>query len=37
VIAILEILAGGMAHAEILADYPCLEEDDIRASLGYAA
>lgn len=37
VIDILEMLAGGMTHAEILADYPHLEEDDIRASLAYAA
>jgi uncharacterized protein (DUF433 family) len=37
VIDILEMLAGGMTHAEILADYPYLEEDDIRASLDYAA
>ena len=31
------MLAGGMTHPEILADYPYLEEDDIRASLAYAA
>jgi uncharacterized protein (DUF433 family) len=37
VIDTLEMLAGGMTHAEILADYPDLEEDDIRASLAYAA
>ena len=37
VIDILEMLAGGMTHAEILADYPYLEEDDIRPSLAYAA
>ena len=37
VIDILEMLAGGMTHAEMLADYPYLEEDDIRASLAYAA
>ena len=37
VIDILEMLAGGMTHAEILADYPYLEEEDIRASLAYAA
>ena len=34
---ILELLAAGMSHAEILADYPDLEEDDIRACLQYAA
>ncbi|MBS0277286.1 MAG: DUF433 domain-containing protein [Proteobacteria bacterium] len=30
-------LASGMSHAEILADYPELTEDDIRAALAYAA
>lgn len=30
-------LANGMSHAEILRDYPELKEDDIRASLAYAA
>lgn len=34
---ILEMLAGGMTHAEILADYPYLEADDITAALAYAA
>ena len=34
---ILEMLAGGMSHAEILADYPYLEADDITAALAYAA
>lgn len=34
---ILELLASGMSHPEILADYPDLEEDDIRACLQYAA
>jgi uncharacterized protein (DUF433 family) len=34
---ILEMLAGGMTHAEILADHPYLEPDDIRACLVYAA
>jgi len=37
VIDVLEMFAGGMTQAEILADYPYLEEDDIRASLAYAA
>jgi len=37
VIDLLEMLAGGMTHAEILDDYPYLEADDIRASLAYAA
>jgi len=32
---ILELLASGMAHAEILADYADLEEHDIRACLPY--
>ncbi len=36
-IDILEMLAGGMTHAEILADNPYLEEGYIRARLAYAA
>ena len=32
-----EWLAAGMTPAEILADYPELTENDIRASLAYAA
>ena len=34
---ILEYLAGGMTQAELLADFPSLAEDDIRAVLLYAA
>ena len=34
---ILELLAGGMKHEELLHDYPDLEEADIRACLAYAA
>jgi uncharacterized protein (DUF433 family) len=30
-------LAAGMTHEEILADYPELTEDDLRACLAYAA
>jgi uncharacterized protein (DUF433 family) len=30
-------LAAGMSHEEILADYPELSEEDIRACLAYAA
>ena len=30
-------LAAGVSHAEIIADYPELTEDDIRACLAYAA
>lgn len=30
-------LAAGMSHAEIIADYPELTEEDIRAALAYAA
>ena len=30
-------LAAGMSHGEILADYPELTEEDIRACLAYAA
>ncbi|HEY3799152.1 MAG TPA: DUF433 domain-containing protein [Caulobacteraceae bacterium] len=37
VLDVLELLAGGMTNEEILADYPYLELDDIRASLAYAA
>jgi uncharacterized protein (DUF433 family) len=34
---ILDLLAGGSTRAEILDDFPYLEEDDITASLEYAA
>ena len=34
---ILELLAGGMTPAEILADYPYLEAEDIQICLHYAA
>jgi uncharacterized protein (DUF433 family) len=34
---ILGWLASGMSEDEILADYPELERDDIRASLAFAA
>lgn len=34
---ILELLAAGETSASILADYPYLEADDIRAALLYAA
>jgi uncharacterized protein (DUF433 family) len=34
---ILGWLAAGMSHAEIIADFPELTENDIRASLAYAA
>ena len=30
-------LASGMTHEEIIADFPELTEDDIRAALAYAA
>jgi uncharacterized protein (DUF433 family) len=30
-------LAAGMTHAEIIADFPELTEEDIRASLAFAA
>ena len=30
-------LAAGMSHDEILSDYPELTQDDIRATLAYAA
>ena len=34
---ILEMLAAGMTTAEIVAEYPYLEVDDVRAALAYAA
>jgi uncharacterized protein (DUF433 family) len=34
---VLSYLAAGMTHEEILADFPYLTEDDIRACLSYAA
>ena len=37
VIDVLELLAAGQTPAEIVADYPYLEPDDIAASLLYAA
>ncbi|HEX8212734.1 MAG TPA: DUF433 domain-containing protein [Longimicrobium sp.] len=33
---VLDYLASGMTEAEILADFPYLEADDIRASLAFA-
>ncbi len=37
VVDVLELLAAGASHEEILTDYSFLEEDDIRAALLYAA
>jgi uncharacterized protein (DUF433 family) len=34
---VLELLAAGASHEEILEDYPSLEPADIRAALEYAA
>ena len=34
---ILDLLSSGMTTDEILADYPDLERDDIRAALSFAA
>jgi uncharacterized protein (DUF433 family) len=34
---VLEMLASGMSHEEILQDFPELEEEDILACLAYAA
>ena len=34
---VLGYLASGMSHEEILNDFPDLEEEDIRASLAFAA
>jgi uncharacterized protein (DUF433 family) len=37
VFVILDNIAAGVERAEILASYPSLEADDIRAALAYAA
>ncbi len=34
---VLDYLASGMNESEIIADFPELEQDDIRASLAFAA
>lgn len=34
---VLEYLAGGMSQAQVLADFPQLTDEDIRACLAYAA
>jgi uncharacterized protein (DUF433 family) len=34
---VLEMLAAGKTPADVLAEYPYLEADDIRAALAYAA
>ena len=34
---VVSVVADGMIHQQILADYPDLEEEDIREALGYAA
>ncbi len=34
---VLDMLASGMTHAEVLQDYPYLTEQDIRACLAFAA
>jgi uncharacterized protein (DUF433 family) len=34
---VLDYLSSGMSHAEFLADFPDLTEDDIRACLAFAA
>ena len=34
---VLEYLAGGMTHEELLVDFPDLTEEDIRACLAFAA
>jgi uncharacterized protein (DUF433 family) len=34
---VLELLAAGASHEEILSDYPSLEREDILAALDYAA
>lgn len=37
VMDVLDLLSHGASHAEILEDFPELEEDDIRAALAWAA
>jgi len=34
---VLGLLADGMTHAELLADYPHLTEEDVRACLSYGS
>jgi uncharacterized protein (DUF433 family) len=34
---LLELLSSGMSFDEVLADYPDLERDDLRAALAFAA
>ena len=34
---VLQLLAAGATHAEVLADYPFLEDEDILAAIDYAA
>ena len=34
---VLDLLAAGVSEADILADYPYLEAEDVRACLAYAA
>jgi uncharacterized protein (DUF433 family) len=34
---VLEYLASGMSHADVLREFPFLTEEDIRACLAYAA
>jgi uncharacterized protein (DUF433 family) len=34
---VLEYLASGMSHAEVLKDFPYITEEDIRACLSFAA
>jgi len=34
---VLECLAGGMTHEQVLQEFPYLTEDDIRACLAFAA
>lgn len=34
---VLEVLSSGMSHEEILADYPDLEREDLRAAIAWAA
>jgi uncharacterized protein (DUF433 family) len=37
VTTVLDLLAGGSTHEEILTDYPDLTREDIQAAIAYAA
>ena len=37
VVDVLDLLAAGLSHAEIVAELPDLEPDDVKAALAYAS